>query len=864
MAKFTVRRPDVGRTFHASTGSLHVFQLGAMARHVVEMDDAHFNHDSAVMLPDFGPCSPNEPPASRITGIAVLAAALDFAGDHPDKKVLLSGHTDTSGPDDYNLSLSQKRADGVLAALTGDRDGWVRIADDHHKVEDYQQILRWVASMWGWPCDPGAVDGDHGSDTDAAVERFQRMASSAFERELSVDGDVGPQTWGAFFDAYMSMLADVMGLDAEGLSERQRALKFVEPKAVGCGENFPVEGKGTQGLRSETNRRVEIVFFDPGEEPKLQCHARTGTCDPARCDLHAPLTYEPTYLPCPPLRLDPVVLQTSITEVLGLYQPGHEDPDDRAAGTTRASGYRPGYKSEDDAGRIFVNHVPRPDASTSWDDIRRKDTQYIELTVSVTASGGRIPAGTRVQWTWEDPDDPSNEAMHLHASGLVDPGDSGLPEGDDNLGERDHPSPAADSGCAFEALESYGLEEVDDAHVATTAIVDGISKVRLHCTNVAGDNLSVGASLSAHQLVVPESGDSTGLMTMWKRIDVEYRKMEGALDLPVDEVPRYFEPCFVQMDIGEPQSIPRQDFLADTDDQTSDVASNFVKAPPQGVFANESKPGWFLLVAAHRAARDVGTATRTMVYEGPATVDDVHFSDGDRAERIIVDQPIAEDIGGVLLVEGSNELFIPVWAKDEDTPAPGKTALYLYTLDLQSDFEPYDGKISGPRSAYAIRDNYYPRHLMKEPSRQWVAGGLGFPETVQVKVYTKGGYETGGISPSNTHRGTEYFAGRTIIFTGHPGYSDNGVLKRDKVLGTLVHEFGHAFGFPHKCGYYTWEDPPAKSCSMNYFNTWLYTPGTRNLQRFVTGDRGAHFCARHLHGIRRVHLEDNPSLWRWS
>jgi len=98
------------------------------------------------------------------------------------------------------------------------------------------------------------------------------------------------------------------------------------------------------------------------------------------------------------------------------------------------------------------------------------------------------------------------------------------------------------------------------------------------------------------------------------------------------------------------------------------------------------------------------------------------------------------------------------------------------------------------------------------------------------------------------------------------GYSDS--AKQD-IITTITHEFGHAFGYPHKCGYYTFEDPAKSSCCMNYFHSWLYKPGTHNdpstrqVERFQTGESGKHFCARHTSGIRQGHLEDNPAIWTW-
>ena len=48
-------------------------------------------------------------------------------------------------------------------------------------------------------CGPVLVDGDYGPETKEAVELFQARATDGGGRPLSVDGTVGPLTWGALF-----------------------------------------------------------------------------------------------------------------------------------------------------------------------------------------------------------------------------------------------------------------------------------------------------------------------------------------------------------------------------------------------------------------------------------------------------------------------------------------------------------------------------------------------------------------------------------------------------------------------------------------------------------------------------------------
>ena len=52
---------------------------------------------------------------------------IQFLQKYPNRKVLIEGHTDSVGSDEFNLTLSQKRADSVKDALTGQGIGEERI-----------------------------------------------------------------------------------------------------------------------------------------------------------------------------------------------------------------------------------------------------------------------------------------------------------------------------------------------------------------------------------------------------------------------------------------------------------------------------------------------------------------------------------------------------------------------------------------------------------------------------------------------------------------------------------------------------------------------------------------------------------------
>ena len=290
-----------------ATGKRHVIRTVAVPDvkrvWIIEMEHLHFHFDSAVLLADYLSDDPNAETArgEHVTAISVLAQALAETRLHPGRKLLITGHTDTSGSAAYNLPLSQQRADSVLAALVGDRDGWVKVALAKHKVEDYQLILKWVSLDRNWPCDPGKIDNKDGPGTQAAVKAFQQRYNDDFGQSIGVDGIVGKETWGAFFDVYMKELAEVSDTDEAGLAGMRGSLQYVDgsKKAVGCGENFPKDHRGVDNWRSRENRRVEICFFSPNQLPVMECHPGGGKCNAAVCQVNDPKVFIPTIIPVP-------------------------------------------------------------------------------------------------------------------------------------------------------------------------------------------------------------------------------------------------------------------------------------------------------------------------------------------------------------------------------------------------------------------------------------------------------------------------------------------------------------------------------------------------------------------------------------
>jgi hypothetical protein len=282
------------------TGYKHTVTVVERHRvHVLEFEDVLFHHNSAVMMPDRTPGTADQ---DRITGLGVVVAAYYHARSNDDQKLLLAGHTDTSGGSDYNEKLSKQRAEDAQCVIEGTKDPWVDIALDKGKVEDYQQILAWVAATQLWPCDPGGIDNQNGPKTKAAVKAFQEHYSKAeFGTEITADGVVGKQTWGAFFEMYMHELQEMTDTDAAGLDELRGKITWLydDRKFVGCGEYHPIDQPYLQNRRSQANRRVELLFYEPGEEPKKKpgeiCH-EGGKDGAEKCKIYSAEFYDYEYI----------------------------------------------------------------------------------------------------------------------------------------------------------------------------------------------------------------------------------------------------------------------------------------------------------------------------------------------------------------------------------------------------------------------------------------------------------------------------------------------------------------------------------------------------------------------------------------
>ncbi len=341
MRKLTTTFKDLIRLIDAYSGEPLEIQLQRIFIRILEMEDVLFHLNSCVMMPEApgGPSSSEgaqETTQTEVeregeqrdeTGIRALALAYRQLEWYPHQGILLAGHTDTSGGYALNFSLSDERARNVQYLLEGQRRAWAELSEKRHKIEDYQQILAYLATnpRLQWPTDPGPIDDRYGDKTETAIFRFiesyNQHYADRFDPSVEAgDGDrptplspdlVGRvrrdpkhrwpvELWQAVFDLYMEEMADALDLDPGQLpGYRNSHLRWADKRKyhVACGESFPIDSAEKNNYRSQKNRRVEVLFFDEGEAPVLDCPAVVHRAHVAKeCPIWHKHHYKPIYL----------------------------------------------------------------------------------------------------------------------------------------------------------------------------------------------------------------------------------------------------------------------------------------------------------------------------------------------------------------------------------------------------------------------------------------------------------------------------------------------------------------------------------------------------------------------------------------
>gem|GEM_PF-7056882 len=281
----------------------HRLRLRANTMSMLELDDVLFSLDSAVLMPYAFPGDGSESSDSEeLQGLDVLYITYRYAKDHPDERLIIAGHTDTSGAPKHNLELSDARAKSAFCLLKGKRTTWAKLCDEWHNTEDIQRLLKSFRQI-----DPGPVDGKMGPKTRQAIKLFKMVYNQdrpalgiPNSPEIAENDASDRQFWAAMFDYYMYSLAQMLGcgpawtlrqllglgsqpassspagesgpiLWMQKMNQWRDLVVFADSEHpyLGCGESFPIDQALRDNYRSEKNRRVELLFFQQEDIPDI-------------------------------------------------------------------------------------------------------------------------------------------------------------------------------------------------------------------------------------------------------------------------------------------------------------------------------------------------------------------------------------------------------------------------------------------------------------------------------------------------------------------------------------------------------------------------------------------------------------------
>jgi Putative peptidoglycan binding domain/OmpA family len=184
---------------------------------------------------------------------------------YPDARIMIFGHSDKVGSDEYNKKLSERRARSVYAFITDDADAWEALYNEEKwGIKAIQAILKDMGGNY----DPGPVDGIKGPKTETAIKNYQG------DKGLTVDGIAGPITRKKLFTEYMTSKHDVE------LTPDQ----FMDPKHMGCGE-FNLM-KDTPNAY-EPSRRVTFFLFHKNR-PLKSMPCKTNDLAPCKKQISQP------------------------------------------------------------------------------------------------------------------------------------------------------------------------------------------------------------------------------------------------------------------------------------------------------------------------------------------------------------------------------------------------------------------------------------------------------------------------------------------------------------------------------------------------------------------------------------------------
>lgn len=224
------------------------------------LEDTRFEFDSSFISP---------PAAEEFKNLASLKQA------HPKSPATIFGHADPTGDDEYNKTLSGRRAMAVYGMLTRRTDIWEELYSNPLGGDDWGvRSVQTLLLDLGYP--PGEIDGKMGSVTSGALKNFQA------KNGLPPTGANDKATRAKLFLAYMDKHCRTPSGEKFQLTADDFLARMQDPKGKGdyqgCGEFNPLlvfsqeeskeyakpANKPERDADNAPNRRVLVFLFQPG------------------------------------------------------------------------------------------------------------------------------------------------------------------------------------------------------------------------------------------------------------------------------------------------------------------------------------------------------------------------------------------------------------------------------------------------------------------------------------------------------------------------------------------------------------------------------------------------------------------------
>jgi hypothetical protein len=254
----------------AATGNeFNRVRLRLIPKACFRVEDNHFEFDSSFILP-FG-LTFNVDPLKKLLE------------RHPGSKLSVFGHADPVGRDDYNKTLSGRRAQALYALLVRDVRLWEDLYYDHDTNGKDEWGVRAVQIMLNQvgPTKTGNVSGDLDEQTRQALRDFETGAGVA-PAGFNARREVARPTFNRLATLYMDRIC----VDDDDKDFRLKKTDFLARGAgrkgkgdfQGCGEFNPLlifsreerarldrpENRKQRNKENEPNRRVMVLLFRPG------------------------------------------------------------------------------------------------------------------------------------------------------------------------------------------------------------------------------------------------------------------------------------------------------------------------------------------------------------------------------------------------------------------------------------------------------------------------------------------------------------------------------------------------------------------------------------------------------------------------